>query len=296
MALTSSSGAASGGGLAAGANAFASAYGATPGGVGGPVYMGGYVPSNVYGSPKGASPQARRNIQEAGRREATAGTYLSLQDAQNYWYTMSAKQQADFVATATIGGLLKVGDGAMEGYSLWKKLVGYSQQATAQGARISPLDVLASYTGGSSNLDPWYRDGDFKINRLTGEKKYVGPQFKTTTQSQVDLTDPATAKALATSVFQQMMGRDPGKGELASWGDALHAAEQASPVISTTTTEYDDQGNTVGSNTTSQGGLSADAKQYLEQQKVKKTKEYGAVQAGTTYANALENAVYGSPS
>jgi hypothetical protein len=154
-------------------------------------------------------------------------------------------------------------------------------------------------TDSKGQPNPWQTsaDGRFSVNVLTGQKKYIGPQFDTTTQTSTNLTDPTTAKAVATSIFQQMMGRDPGAGELATFGSALTQAEQASPVVATTTTQYDmNTGAAIGTNTQSHGGVSAQGQQYMAAQEAKKKPEYGAVQAATTYGNALESAVYGAPS
>lgn len=290
MALSSPSAGPSGGEAAGAAKFGATSSGATASS--GKVYMGqksggGYV--SPY-APTGAT----------GQKAAPAPNIMSLADAENNIFTWNNKTQQDFLAAGVIGGLLKSGDGVMEAAALWKNLVKQSSQYTAAGQKISPWDVLSMYvkTDSKGKADPWQvsSDGKFKVNVLTGEKKYIGPQFSTTTQTSTDLTDPTTAKALATSVFQQMMGRDPGQGELAAWGSALNQAEQASPVVTTSTTQYDmNTGEAIASTSNTAGGLSADGKQYLEQQKVKKTPEYGAVQAGTTYANALENAVYGAP-
>jgi hypothetical protein len=102
---------------------------------------------------------------------------------------------------------------------------------------------------------------------------------------------------VATKLFQDLMGRDPGQGELGSFGSALTQAEQANPVVATTTTQYDmDTGQAISSDTSSSGGVSADGKAYIGEQQIKKTKEYGAYQAATTYENALESLVFGSGS
>lgn len=293
MALQGSGSSAPPGGEAAGAAKFGStSTGASAGS--GSVYMG-MTPQKTTGRDSVLSGAY------GAKNQGRAPLVVPESEAETDIYNWSSKTQQDFLAAGVIGGLLKSDDGVMEAATLWKKLVKQSAQYTAAGKKISPWDVLGMYvnTDAKGKPDPWQTsaDGKFSVNVLTGEKKYIGPQFSTTSQTRTDLTDPTTAKAIATSVFQQMMGRDPGKGELASWGSALSQAEQASPVVDTTTTQYDmDTGEAVATNTTSAGGLTADAKTYLEQQKAKKTPEYGAVQAGTTYANALENAVYGAPS
>ncbi|MDP9611549.1 hypothetical protein [Streptomyces demainii] len=222
--------------------------------------------------------------------------WVSEEEAMNDFYNWSNKQQRDFLAKGIIGGQLKLGDGPVEAGKFWSKLVKEAAKYGAAGKKVSPLDILAAYVGSSGGKSAWVRQGDFEINSVTGEKRYVGPRFKTETQSRVDLTDPDTARAMATKLFQDMMGRDPGAGELTAFGRALNEAERSSPVVQTTTTEYDMKtGESIGANTTSSGGLTADARAYIGEQQIKKKKEYGVNQAVTTYQNALENLIYGAP-
>ncbi|WP_413114811.1 hypothetical protein ACK1X7_07335 [Streptomyces sp. CY1] len=222
--------------------------------------------------------------------------WVSEEDALGDFYNWSSKQQRDFLAKGIIGGQLKLGDGPVEAGKLWSKLVKEAAKYGAADKKVSPLDILAAYVGSSGGKSAWVRQGDFEINSVTGEKRYVGPRFKTETQSRVDLTDPDTARAMATKLFQDMMGRDPGSGELTAFGRALNEAERSSPVVQTTTTEYDMKtGESIGANTTSSGGLTADARGYLGEQQIKKKKEYGVNQAVTTYQNALESLIYGAP-
>lgn len=264
----------------------------------------------------GLTPQVTTNI--GGRDSVLTGSYgqnnmarlpfmLSKNEAYDFYNGMSGKQLRDFINAGQVSGQLQDDAGFMEGQSLWKKLVDASAGLTKAGNNVSPWDVLASYMGkgplgvgknkGPSLWQVQYRGGrKFLVNSQTGEVKYEGPKFETTYQKTIDLTDPTTAKAIATTVFQQLMHRDPGKGELSGYGDALRTAEQQSPVVTHTTTEYDmNTGEAIGATNNTTGGFSADAKQYLAEQKIKKTKEYGAVQAATTYSNALENAIFNNP-
>lgn len=234
---------------------------------------------------------------------------LGLQDAYESFNQFSGKQLRDFIAAGQVAGQLQDDAGFLEAQAFWKKLVNASAGLTKAGRNVSPLDVLASYLGkgalgagggGGAARSVWqtqFQGGrKFLVNTQTGEVKYQGPRFETTYQKSIDLTDPTTAKAIATSVFQQLMHRDPGKGEMSSFADALRTAEQSSPVVTSTTTEYDmNTGQAIGTSSKSTGGFGADAKQYLAQQKVKANKEYGAIQASTTYENALENAVFNNP-
>lgn len=255
---------------------------------GGRVYMGTtWETSGPHGGSGSVSPEKKpMNI------------WVSQDEALGNFYNWGQKKQRDFLAKGIIGGQLKLGDGPVEAGKLWAKLVKEASKYGAAGKKISPFDILAAYVGasGGTSKSAWVRQGDFEVNSVTGEKRYVGPRFKTETQSRADLTDPDTARAMATKLFQDLMGRDPGAGELTAFGRALNEAERGSPVVETSTTEYDMKtGEPIGANTTSSGGLTADARTYIGEQQIKKKKEYGVNQAVTTYQNALESLIYGAP-
>lgn len=263
----------------------------------GRVYMGEWTPKR----PKGSSAQAWKNIQGVTGLEDRS-KWMSAEEADQEYYTWSQKQQADFVAKGILSGQLKLGDGPLEGAKLWKKLVKEAANYGAVGKKVSPIDLMASYVQASGGANAWTSAGVWQINTQTGERKYVGPGTylgdgqAQQTDTRVDLTDPDTARAISTQLFQNLMGRDPGAGELGAFANALHAAEQSSPVVSTTTTQYDmDTGQAIGSNSTQSGGVTTDAKAYIQEQQVKKNKEYGAFQAATTYQNAFDSLVFGSP-
>lgn len=293
------------GGEAAGASKFKSATGGSSSS-GSSVYMGA-ISGSGYVSPYAPSGATGQRSASGNQNALSSDNYLSKNDAYSYFNNFNGKQLRDFIAAGQMAGQLQDDAGFMEGQKLWNKLVDASAGLTAAGRKIAPLDVLAGYLGkgplgskGAGGQSLWqvqYRSGrKFLVNTQTGQVKYEGPRFETTYQKTIDLTDPTTAKAIATSIFQQLLHRDPGNGELGGYADALRTAEQQSPVVANTTTEYDpDTGEPVGTTTSTSGGFSADAKQYLAQQRIKKSKEYGVVQAATTYESALENAIFNNP-
>jgi hypothetical protein len=266
-------------------------------GAGGKVYMG----NAPIVRPKGSSNQSWKNIQQQ-TAEQDRSVWKSEAEAGQDFYNWTQKQRSDFVAQGILSGMLKLGDGPLEGATLWKKLVKEAAQYGAVGAKVTPLDLMATYVQASGGSNAWQSAGVWQINTQTGERKYVGPgtylgQGKAQqVDTRVDLTDPDTARAISTKLFQDLMGRDPGEGELGAFANALHSAEQNNPVVNTTTTQYDmDTGQAISSDTSQSGGLTADAKGYIQEQQLKKKKEYGAYQAATTYQGALESLVFGSP-
>lgn len=265
----------------------------------GKVYMGKWTPV----MPKGADSRTRKNITELSNKEDRS-IWATTEEASADYYRWDQKRQSDFVAQGILSGMLKLGDGPMEGAALWKKLVKEASQYGAVGAQVTPFDLMASYvqSAGGTGKNAWANAGVWQINTQTGERKYTGPGSylgkgrAQQVDTRVDLTDPDTARAISTKMFQDLMGRDPGEGELAAYANALHSAEQSSPVVATTTTQYDmETGQALSSETSQSGGVSGDAKAYIQEQQLKKKKEYGAFQAATTYQGALESLVFGSP-
>jgi hypothetical protein len=253
----------------------------------GQVYMGTLAP---IGGGRGAS-------QDLTPQRPGGAKWMSTSDAIAEFGNWTPKQINDLVAKGIVGGLLKPGDGQAEGYGLWQKLVNMSAVYGAKGNQVSPFDVLATYVNDSSSAGVWKKTGDglFQVNTITGERQYIGPQFRTTTTAVVNLTDPTTAKAVATSIFQQLLGRDPLPGELNTYASALTQAEQANPTTIDTTNQYDSMGNVIATTKQNQqGGYGADAQKFLAAQQAKSNPEFGATQAATTYENAFTNAVYGA--
>lgn len=225
-------------------------------------------------------------------RRQQSGGWWSVTDAESAYYNWTDKQRADFRAKALVGGLLKLGDGDIEAGTLWKNLVDQASLYGAQGKPVAPTDLLAGYVKANSAGGQWVKQGNFEINSLTGEKRYIGPQFKTTTATATNLTDPATARAVATSMFQQLLGRDPGADEIQAYATALAQSEIQNPGQTTTTTQFDMlTGDPTNTSSVSTGGMTDQGRAQLAMDAIKKKKEFGATQAATTYTNALESAV-----
>jgi hypothetical protein len=290
------SGGGNGGGEAAGATRFNTG-GGSAGVSGGRVYWGTQRITKG-GQDKGSGQALPRGKSMYGTKDV----WVSATEAEQDYYHWSQKKQGDFVSAGVVAGLLKLGDGPMEGAALWKKLVKEAAKYGAAGQKVQPWDILAVYKDAAGGGNAWTSAGVWQINTQTGERRYTGPGTylgngkAQQTDTRVNLTDPDTAKAVATKLFQDMMGRDPGAGELTAFASALHSAEQNSPVVATTTTQYDmDTGQPLSSSTTSSGGLDVAGKQYIGEQQIKGKKEYGVTQAATTYQNALESLVFGAP-
>lgn len=313
------------GGTSTGEQAGASAM-ITAAGGGGAFSLGqsAYNGQTVY---YGARPGRTTEYETQGRRAAGAPVWVTPQQAYQDYFNWTDAQRKDLTSMGIVSGQVKSGAGDMETAAWWKTLVEQSARYGAAGSQVSPLDLAKGYVdaAGTGLTDQeryklqvqrsgfptgaifdsggkytgWRREGEFQINEETGERQYIGPQFKTRTETRVDLTDPQTARALTQSMFQQLLGRDPGPGEYGQFADALKAAEQANPTVQNITEQYDAQGNVIASNTQAVGALRGALSQQAQQKTladiIKSSPEYGTQQATTTYMEATKRAIWGGP-
>lgn len=310
---------------AAGEDADASRYGSA-GGVGGSAFSLGqsaYDGKSVYYGLTTRAAGGRGSGGRMGEGSASEQTPVWIKPSEAYqdYFTWTGSQRSDLRAKGILSGQLRETDGDMETAAWWKSLVQQAARYGAAGQQVSPMMLADGYLGASGygmtdqerfklqrgsfpagaifdssgKYTRTYRDGQFVVNELTGQRTYVGPKFKTTTDTKVDFTDPATARALTSSIFQQLVGRDPGAGELGQFAAALQQAEQSAPVTTSTTSEFNSLGEVVSQSSKSSGGLTAAGREQLMKEKLQQTKEYGAFQAATTYANATKRAIWGGP-
>ncbi len=238
---------------------------------------------------------------QTGRKGGTYGPQmpeLSYAQAKLLPRDWTADQLRSFVNTGIMRKVpgFDVGMGMPEIMSAWDDLVQSSFALNTglneKDKRWTPFDVLDTYSN-EKNKFGTVKKGDWEYDVATGERvRYLGKLTKTTTQKSVDLTSPEDAKALTTSVLTQALGRAPTAKEFAQYRASINALERANPTQSTTTTTYNpnmDTGEleTASSNTTTSGGVSAEALQNSVLEGAKDTSEYGKYQAATTYWDAM---------
>lgn len=292
------------------------------GGTGGPFDAGPYNGATVYYGQ--VARQGRGSGGRIGEVDASPSVPLFIAPSEaygDYFTTWTPQQRSDLRAMGILSGQLQEDAGDKETSKWWLSLVQQAARYGAGGQQISPMMLAKGYLdaagGGMTDQERFkhqrgsfpagaifdssgkytrtYRDGQFIVNELTGQRTYVGPKFKTTTDTRVDFTDPETAKALTSAIFQQLVGRDPGAGELGQFAAALSKAESAAPTTQTTTSEYNSLGEVVSQKSTTAGGMTEAGRQQLLKDKLKENPEYGAFQAATTYANATKKAIWGGP-
>lgn len=227
-------------------------------------------------------------------------TYQEAQSLPGQWYSSDPNLYKSFVSKLIMYKYPGASSdmGIPEAMSAWDDLLKMAITLNkAQGKNLktnwTPWAILESYNRKPGSLGT-HREGDFLIDNATGERvKYVGPKTKTTKQSAIDLSNHEQVQAIAEQALTQMIGRAPTTKELAQFKATLNGYEREHPEITTTTDHYDDMGNVTASDVVHSGGVSDAARAGLITGGVKKTKEYGKYQSGTTYFNALMQMVGG---
>lgn len=148
----------------------------------------------------------------------------------------------------------------------WQDAVDASANLTAARKRVDPWDAARLLAGKSAQ---------------TKKDSAGGGQWSTRSQS-VNLTDPATAKALVNDVLSRQLGRAATDEEVTAFTDVLHQAQYANPTITTQTGTSDENGNTTQSSVTT-GGIDAAGLSQIVTDKAMKSPEHGAYQAAATY-------------
>lgn len=248
--------------------------------------------------------------QALGRPTATRGhdphrfggltTYQDAQNLPGQWYTNDPNLYKSFVSKLIMYKMpgASADMGIPEVMSAWDDLLRMSITLNnAQGKHVktnwTPWDILESYNRKPGSMGT-HKEGDWLIDNATGEHvKYVGPKTKTTKQSAIDLSDPKQVQAIAEQSLAQLIGRAPTTKELAQYKATLNGYEKSHPEITTTTDHYDDMGNVTASDVVHSGGVDEATRAGLIGEGVKKGKEYGKYQSGTTYFNALMQMVGG---
>jgi hypothetical protein len=147
----------------------------------------------------------------------------------------------------------------------------------AAGKKITPWKAAELMSQGGGDRRYGSSGGAFTGNRSS-------------TSTSVDLTDPATAKAIMNDRLSQALGRAARPEELSQFVQVLNSAERANPTVTTSNTRYD-QGEAVSQSSTTSGGLTGAGRSQMVLDRAQALPEYGAVQAATTYFNATVDAL-----
>lgn len=209
----------------------------------------------------------------------------TLSEAKGEFYNWSESERRKW-ADHLIGlGLLAPEDAEDYGSlrDTWFDVVDETANFTTAGKELDPWDVASLIAGGEKGA----------AARKAARDKANFTGTKTTTSKSVDLTDPATAKALVNDTLSRQLGRAATDEEVVEFTNVLNNAARANPSITTTATTYEG-GEAVGQSSTTSGGVTAAGQQQMIQDEAMATPEYGAYQAAATYLPTLFQAI-GSP-
>ena len=198
----------------------------------------------------------------------------SLSEAQAQFYGWDDRTRSKFVTQLSLAGYNASG---LTDSDLAKAWGAYTEQAAsyyAQGKKLTPWDILA------------------KDRRMRENAPPEAPRTVTSTETNADLSTRQDAHALFLQAAQQLLGRDPTAQEIKGFQSTLNAYEKANPVTRTTVSKYQGQ-DLQSQKSTTQGGVSAEAKQLMASQDIKKDPEFGAYQAATTYFDAMMQMIGG---
>lgn len=169
---------------------------------------------------------------------------------------------------------------------VWQDVLEYSEKLTGAGHRKTPFQVAELLAGaGAAGGSGRGGGGSGASAPFSGVKR--------TRSTNVDLTDPATARAIVHDSLSSMLGRRATDEELRKFTGLINAAERGNPTVTETATTYQD-GDAVSQSSTTTGGLTATGRQQLVEEDAMALPEFGAYQAASTYFNALLGSI-GSP-
>jgi len=211
---------------------------------------------------------------------------ITLSEAQGQFYSWDEGERRAWGEHLANLGLIDPEDVADYGIlrDQWNAVIGEAANFTTAGKKLDPWDV-ASLIAGSSD--------DIAARKAASERAKPFSGTKTSTSKTVDLTDPATGKALVNDTLSRYLGRAASDEEIAEFIGVLNNAERSNPATTQTATTYQD-GDAVSQSSTTSGGITAAGRQQMIADEAMESPEYGAYQAAATYLPALFGAI-GAP-
>lgn len=190
---------------------------------------------------------------------------------------------------------------------VWKGVLSDVQQANAQGVNVSPLEFLNSLIK-KNGIDPKDIPGKqgWDPTQAAGAAGDGFTPSTSTVKSVYDL-DPADAEDMLTQMLQQKLGRDPSKGEVEDFVDAVKSRALQDPTTVTTRTSRGDlsgqagpgtqvevirQGGKAYSTVTSVNeGFDEDNVARIAERRARNAPDYASYQATATYFPAFLQAL-----
>jgi|GEM_PF-5378804 len=218
-----------------------------------------------------------------------------LSQALGEFYSWSDDERAEWGRYLVEIGFIDEEDRSDYGTLLkaWSEVVQEGANFTAAGRKADPWAV-ARILAGTDNDGGGPGGGQTRAGR---ERGFTGVRSATSTNTQVDLTDGATAKALVNQTLSKFLGRNASDDEIRAFTATLNDAERANPITAKTTTTdtFADGVQTESKSSTEQsGGLSSAGRAQTLEDRAVNLPEYASYQAAGYYAPLLFQAI-GAP-
>lgn len=204
----------------------------------------------------------------------------------NEWFTMDGVERKRYQDTFILLGLVNPRQSTDMDYSqAWiayvKQLASYN--AANPNSMLTIGDLLDADIRRKEENDPNF-----------AEQLRTGKRTSTRTSTNLQMSSNLDARALADAAAAALLGRRATEEESAKALSAINALEKANPETTTVTQEEDIYtGDILSQQSTTTGGVTAEARQQIAKEQAMANPEYGAYQASTTYMGALMDMVYG---
>lgn len=179
----------------------------------------------------------------------------------------------------------QTGFGSSNVNAAWAQAMQFSASEYAKGNKLTPWDILKMFKSGG------YGGSGGRGGGAAGP--FSGT--RTTTQSDVSLTDKRTARQMAEAILEEELGRAPDEAEFKQFVKELWDEEKASPTKVTTSTTYK-AGIATSSTSKRSGGLDAPGKQDVMEEVIDDDPELAAerdAQLEANYVNVIQRLVGG---
>lgn len=236
-----------------------------------------------------------------GYSDKATTSYKTVDSLISEFEAMSIKQKKNLAKALAMAGYLG-GSGTLEERveesslmdvgNAYNTLLQEATQRFAAGQNITIdelLDMNIRYNMAQAGVEA---EGDFSVDAAgawydAATGKTGKPYKETRVDRSVDIFSPEDARGLARQSLQSVLGRDPSEAEYEDFLAALQTKARQNPTITRTTTRYDAEGNPIGTNSVTRGGLGENAVRDFAQDQAEAAPDWAEWQAVGTYFPAI---------
>lgn len=225
-----------------------------------------------------------RNEQAGNVRSTFVRDLVPADEVSARWYDLDEEERSEWAQyLITIGAIDPEDANDYDTLQFfWDKGVELASAYTARGKDVDPKKALAVYVG-------WDGSGQSAAGRARAAAAKESEPFTGTRSMRretVNLSDPASAKALANLALSQALGREALPEELEAYRTALNNYESENPTVSTSTATFE-EGIQTDEKTTTRGGASAQGAAQILQDLAREEEDYAEYQAAGPIWNAF---------